>query len=241
MFYRVDGGAFVVRTPAGEVRTLGTCFEVEVSQMKSQLKSAAAGAALTAAVLVTVYELKNAHGRIEVAPGEAARAESGGAPAPYLRSPRVPRVALPTLPSIEIPEAPTPSSMAGQKVTLAAAGAGEVDALRAEVARLAAALEAERAMRTQTEGDPVDFPRGLDERYREAELLRAFRAGFAELGRDFEIQSVDCTEYPCIVYGDVENEDNKALEALTETDAMRAYRDGSNSTSAWGRRTRSEG
>jgi ferric-dicitrate binding protein FerR (iron transport regulator) len=88
VFYRVEPGkAFVVDTPAGEVRVLGTCFRVEVTEMKpgaQKLVSAGAGAMLSAAVLVTVYEgkvrVQNEHGRADVVAGESARAEAGRAP-----------------------------------------------------------------------------------------------------------------------------------------------------------------
>jgi hypothetical protein len=60
VFYRVDrGGPFVVHTPAGDVRVLGTCFRIEVTPMnmnKKLLLSGTAGAAIAAAVVVTVYE-----------------------------------------------------------------------------------------------------------------------------------------------------------------------------------------
>jgi hypothetical protein len=88
VFYRVEkGGAFVVATPSGDVTVLGTCFRVEVDPMNPKLQSAVAagaGAIVTAAVLVTVYEGKvrvsNAHGQVDVRPGEQAVAQEGVAP-----------------------------------------------------------------------------------------------------------------------------------------------------------------
>ncbi|HEY5938737.1 MAG TPA: hypothetical protein VIU61_28995, partial [Kofleriaceae bacterium] len=59
VFYRVErGGTFVVHTPAGDVRVLGTCFRVEVTPMnkKHLVLSGATGAAIAAAVVITVYE-----------------------------------------------------------------------------------------------------------------------------------------------------------------------------------------
>lgn len=58
VFYRVDaGGAFKVQTPRGVVTVTGTCFRVEIIDMKrDKLKAAAIGAALASAVVVTVYE-----------------------------------------------------------------------------------------------------------------------------------------------------------------------------------------
>ncbi len=66
VFYRVDrGGAFDVETPLGVVSVEGTCFRVEIDAMKANrqsLQGAAVGAAIAAAVVVTVYE-----GRVVVA------------------------------------------------------------------------------------------------------------------------------------------------------------------------------
>lgn len=60
VFYRVERGeAFVVHTPAGDVRVTGTCFRIEVTPMTSHQKlllAGVAGAALATTVLVTVYE-----------------------------------------------------------------------------------------------------------------------------------------------------------------------------------------
>ncbi len=89
VFYRVEkGGEFVVGTPYGDVMVLGTCFRVEVDPMNPKLQSAVAagaGAIVTAAVLVTVYEGKvrvsNAHGQVDVRPGEQVVAQDGVAPA----------------------------------------------------------------------------------------------------------------------------------------------------------------
>jgi hypothetical protein len=60
VFYRVEpGGPFTVVTPAGEIRATGTCFAVEIQPMmpaRSILLSGAAGAALAAIAVVSVYE-----------------------------------------------------------------------------------------------------------------------------------------------------------------------------------------
>lgn len=77
VFYRVEpGGVFTVRVPEGEVRVRGTCFEVEVRDMAAwgpAMGGAAVGAALSALVVVTVYE-----GRVEVARGGEVRAVEPG-------------------------------------------------------------------------------------------------------------------------------------------------------------------
>ncbi|MBZ0236489.1 MAG: hypothetical protein K8M05_29450, partial [Deltaproteobacteria bacterium] len=83
VFYRVDptrrasSAPFVVTTPAGEIRVTGTCFRVEVIPMKpsrASVLSAAAGAAIATAAVVTVYEGKvlvaSPSGQAEVKAGE---------------------------------------------------------------------------------------------------------------------------------------------------------------------------
>src|SRR5262245_41578819 len=85
VFYRVDhGGPFVVATPLGEVTVTGTCFRVEVimTGSKQTLVGGAIGAALAAAVVVTVYEggvvVAGGKGSTKVGPGEHATLTSDG-------------------------------------------------------------------------------------------------------------------------------------------------------------------
>jgi ferric-dicitrate binding protein FerR (iron transport regulator) len=84
VFYRVErGGPFRVETPAGSVRVTGTCFRVEVDMRKHW--QALAGAAVGAAIVVTVYEgrvLFAGKGGDEqaVAAGQVLSAGAGGDP-----------------------------------------------------------------------------------------------------------------------------------------------------------------
>jgi hypothetical protein len=56
VFFRVEpGGPFTVETPAGQITVTGTCFHVEVEAMKAPVQGIV-GAAIGAAVIVTVYE-----------------------------------------------------------------------------------------------------------------------------------------------------------------------------------------
>ncbi len=88
VFYRVErGGPFVVRTAAGEARVQGTCFRVEVRPMRttnSKWVQMGIGAAVSAAVLVTVYEgkvlLANEHGQTPIGAGDRAVAGAGYSP-----------------------------------------------------------------------------------------------------------------------------------------------------------------
>ncbi len=95
VFYRVDSGwggsDFEVETPGGVVRVEGTCFAVEVTPQevsamidKRALVSGGIGAAAAALVMVGVYEgrvrLSNAHGHVDVEPGQRAVVHEGTSP-----------------------------------------------------------------------------------------------------------------------------------------------------------------
>jgi hypothetical protein len=88
-FYRVDSGRlFEVVTPTGTISVMGTCFSVEVMNMKrpsrAVLAGVATGAVAATLVVVSVYEgrvlLANEHGRAEAAAGDQARIPLAGAP-----------------------------------------------------------------------------------------------------------------------------------------------------------------
>jgi len=91
VFYRVDPGArrFVVHTPAGDVEVKGTCFTVRVrtkeeegTVQRSNILSAAAGAAATALAFVVVHEgrvaIARAGDRVELTAGESGKAGPNG-------------------------------------------------------------------------------------------------------------------------------------------------------------------
>jgi hypothetical protein len=139
VFYRVESGSdFQVETPAGQVAVRGTCFTVEVHPMlpsKQTLTGAAVGAALTAAVFVTVHEgrvaVTSPTGATQVQPGERAVMSAGAAP-------RV--VAAPVAPGpTEASTALAPASPAGAPSTWQAREAAyvaELTTLRARVKEL---------------------------------------------------------------------------------------------------------
>lgn len=139
VFYRVKSGSdFQVETPAGQVAVRGTCFTVEVHPMllsKQTLAGAVVGAALTAAVFVTVHEgrvtVTSPAGATQVEPGERAVMNAGAAP-------RV--VAAPVAPGpTEASTVLAPASSAGAPSTWQAREAAyvaELTTLRARVKEL---------------------------------------------------------------------------------------------------------
>ena len=263
-FYRVDRGesAFVVDTPAGRVVVHGTCFTVTVDPgarpqgargihpspqepamsnlaLSSRLPSAAAGAvlgaALSAAVVVSVQEgrvsLENEHGAVAVAAGEEARAERGTAP----RASAPPADAL----------ARTAAALARAEQALEATRAasdGDVGALVAENARLRAELTDERASlqvmkaeRVEDRGEALPFPEDLPPRFSEQGLLKSFQQAFADGAVKGEVSSIDCTEYPCIVYGKVQGDTRDLMKELQKSASFKDYAEDRQAVSGWTR------
>ncbi len=136
VFYRVErGGAFVVHTPAGDVRVTGTCFRIEVTDMKTNLKlglAGLAGAALASTVLITVYEgrvIAETHAaRTELSAGT--RATLGGPDGSTLVSDAVSSV---TSSSLALDDA---QATREQLIVRARLQAAELTQLRARLARL---------------------------------------------------------------------------------------------------------
>jgi ferric-dicitrate binding protein FerR (iron transport regulator) len=155
VFYRVEpGGRFEVETPAGSVRVVGTCFRVEVEAMgsKSQVMlSAGAGAVITAAVLVTVYEGKvrvdNRHGSATLTAGESARLTAGAGPA--LADARSPNGAAGAGRSVPLGPPPADDATREQLIARDQAQRQTIASLEARVAD----LEAEVARRGGPGGD----------------------------------------------------------------------------------------
>jgi hypothetical protein len=141
VFYRVDSGSdFQVDTPAGQVAVRGTCFTIEVQSMlpsKSALTGAAVGAALTAAVFVTVHEgrvaLTSPAGATEVAAGERA-VMAAGAPTRVLAAPApsAPGASEPSGSSASPTQGAAPSSWQEREASYVA----ELTTLRARVKEL---------------------------------------------------------------------------------------------------------
>jgi hypothetical protein len=160
-FYRVDPGApFVVRTQAGEVRVRGTCFRVEVEEMKAKtagLTGVVAGAAVASAVFVTVYEgtviAASPHGERAVSAGE--RAEMRPEQAPSISVAQTRSAARPA--PLRREGAPAQSAATVGAAQAAPAAAASATAQSAELAKLRQEVKALRAelARSPKRPDPV--------------------------------------------------------------------------------------
>lgn len=90
------------------------------------------------------------------------------------------------------------------------------------LAQVTAQLENVERQRAQLEGKAATKPANLLPRYEQEPLQRAFDAALKELGMNATVTSMDCTEYPCIVYG--QGMGGRAdFEKLDQSKAMSDY------------------
>lgn len=129
-----------------------------------------------------------------------------------------------------------PDTASGAIVPAAAATpaalARENEALRARVAELEHKLEVARQLETAEWGEPIQAPSDLDERFDQDVLRANFEAALKAAGfADAHVTSVDCTEYPCILYGEGMGS-REDFSKLASTEDLAPYR--GDDRMAWG-------
>jgi hypothetical protein len=219
VFYRVDeGGPFVVDTPGGQVTVTGTCFTVEVFPMntisslpRSHFLSAAVGAVLSAAVVVTVYEgsvtLDSGGDQVALAAGERAAA-AGQAPVRLsdLKSVADARDAAVRERDALAAENDELEAQLKSYMLAEANGTdplvGENERLRGELATLKQELAVEQQLRGEQEGKAFEFPDDIPDSYRQEAMHSAVAAALTASGLSGDIHTVDCSEFPCMVQGE---------------------------------------
>lgn len=118
-----------------------------------------------------------------------------------------------------------------------------VELVTAENARLRdqlAAVQGKLAMEFKAtaaeHGEPVAPPRDLPPRFAPEQLRAAVTDALREAGfAGAQVTSIDCTEYPCIVYGEGMSS-REEFEKLEKADALRPYADDSHNSMGWGRK-----
>jgi hypothetical protein len=219
-FYRVEpGGSFIVKTPAGEARVTGTCFTLEIVEMslKKNLASAAAGALLATTVLLTVQEgsvaLANDRGQVDVAAGQSGQARAGEGPQKLTADERARtaeeenRLLASERRALRAQVGDLEEQL--KEVMIARANGedplvAENRAMKEQLARLRADLNVEEELRAEREGEAVPFPEDLAPAYREQGLKSAFVDIMAKMGLPGDIVGIDCSEYPCSVFGEMD-------------------------------------
>lgn len=156
VFYRVERAApFDVTTPHGTVRVTGTCFRVELKPMKKTPWQAVVGAAIGAAVVVTVYEgsvlFAGRNGERTVSAGQSLLGGEGGT---TVLDPARRQAAAQPGAADEAGEPPAPPQDASRDELLRrdAVQRAEIAGLRTRVRD----LERGRTVMRQTEDDSTD-------------------------------------------------------------------------------------
>lgn len=93
----------------------------------------------------------------------------------------------------------------------------EVERLRAEIA----ALNEER---TELMGDPIDSPTSTPSRFSGPALSDAVSGALINAQVPGDVESTDCSEHPCIVFGRLEG-DEEDMEQIERSAALSPYRD----------------
>ena len=137
VFYRVEpGGPFTVSLSGVAIAATGTCFRVEEQMgVPGKMALSAAAGALVSAVVVSVYEgrvqVRTPQGGVELAAGERAEVQPGGAP-------RVVPIALSATPSSLLATPPAESGQASREELVAheRASNAQIAALQTRVREL---------------------------------------------------------------------------------------------------------
>lgn len=98
--------------------------------------------------------------------------------------------------------------------------------LEAEVARLKGTVAAVEGQRREIEGTPIAFPEGHSPEGDERAFHESLQKALAVRGFEGEVQSLDCSEFPCIAHGVIK----KDIDDLT----MRAIANDAKATLGWG-------
>lgn len=110
----------------------------------------------------------------------------------------------------------------------------ERNALRKQISTLEGRLADQAALLKHYTGEALPFPDDLDPLYREEALMERFTAALEAVGADGEVTEIDCSEFPCVVYGKVNGEDGTQLDRLRSAEPLAPYKDEWGNTSIWG-------
>lgn len=156
--------------------------------------------------------------------------------------PAIARSATPTTSAGPASTSPAPKVAGASTPTHEAKRAGrdastaahiERDALKQQIKTLEARLTDQADTLKHYIGEALPFPDDLDPIYKEDELMERFSAALEALGVDGEVSEIDCTEFPCIVYGKVQDDDGTQVGKLREAKALSPYEDAWRNSSVW--------
>ena len=228
------GGSYRVHTPAGDVEVTGTVFVVDVASTPTQespmaqaqfsssslLRSAALTASGAAVALLAVHVLegdvdvtpKNASSPTAVTAGEELAVDAEGRV--HKQQPLTAHAAAfaQVVDERDALKAETKSLQAQLDARIALDVNGpqalvqENLQLQKRVQELEAQQEAEETYRAQKEGKPVEWPDDVSPAYQEAKLRDLFLTTMKDMNIPGDLKAIDCSEYPCIVWGEMKAE-----------------------------------
>lgn len=252
VFFRVDPrdarAPLVVSTPAGDVTVTGTCFRVVAgsahnqgdmmasiaggSDRRGHLVSGGVGVVLGAGFMalvttVTVDEgsvlIRNQHGEVTVPAGQTGTLRDDGPPTTSAHAGDATKQT--------VADAKLARVLASLKAA-DGAEAGDIQALVKENQRLRGVVsrqDEELALldleRTHNQGTPRTFPEDLPPRFTGDPLRTALVDAFSQAGLKGDVEAVDCTEYPCIIWGRLAGNTRDMGTSLEGTDAFAPYAD----------------
>jgi cation diffusion facilitator CzcD-associated flavoprotein CzcO len=91
----------------------------------------------------------------------------------------------------------------------------ELEAVRAQL------VDIERRRR-ELDGDPIPAREDVPPRFRESGLVQTFNRAFQQTKIDGRVESVDCTEHPCILFGRLRG-DEELVAKLEDSKPFQSY------------------
>ncbi len=156
-------------------------------------------------------------------PAVAAKPPIAATPAPHPASAAQPAVAV--QPAAQ-PDRHAALRACQQALAVAEARAGEANG---QLHQASGKLAEAKAIQAEDEGTPPKPPPDMPARFKDPKYARkAVKALFDGVGGG-QITSVDCTEFPCLVYGDVSRDTSRAREKT-----IRALARAAMDTDGWG-------
>ena len=85
----------------------------------------------------------------------------------------------------------------------------------------------------EAQGQPVPMPDNLDARFKSEALMKSLTAALNETFPGAQVTSIDCSEYPCIAYGEGMGK-REDFDKLKGAAAYAPYRDDRAAQYGWG-------
>lgn len=100
----------------------------------------------------------------------------------------------------------------------------EIERLQTRIAELERSLAREAREAGPAGAEPEPWPDGIDPRFQQDAIVSHVNRALREIGFDGEVTAADCTEYPCLIFGEgSESFDRELSQELRASGAMSLY------------------